>query len=240
MRRHRSRYRRLLPAVLLGALCFASLAGHCAERAADPWEGFNRKVYAFNEFLDRNLVKPAAKVYQKVTPQVLDDGISNFFSNLEEVPDLLNHLLQFRMAEAFVGGGRLIVNTTVGLGGFIDVATRIGLERTDTDFGLTLARWGADSGPYLVLPFFGASTVRDGVGRVGDFFFLHPLNYVEDDATRYSLRALEITDLRADLLKAEELITGDRYIFLRDLYLQRRQYLITGELPEDDFGDEEF
>lgn len=240
MRRHRSGHRSLLPAVLFSALFFASHAVHCAEAPADPWEGFNRKVYALNEFLDRNLVKPVAKVYQKVTPQIVDDGISNFFSNLEEVPDLLNHLLQLRMAEAFVGGGRLIVNTTIGLGGFIDVATRLGLERTDTDFGLTLGRWGADSGPYLVLPFFGASTVRDGFGRVGDFFFLHPLNYVEDDVTRYSLRALEVTDLRADLLKAEELITGDRYVFLRDLYLQRRQYLLTGELPEDDFGDEEF
>ena len=100
MRRHRSGHRSLLPAVLFSALFFASHAVHCAEAPADPWEGFNRKVYALNEFLDRNLVKPVAKVYQKVTPQIVDDGISNFFSNLEEVPDLLNHLLQLRMAEA--------------------------------------------------------------------------------------------------------------------------------------------
>ena len=123
--------------------------------------------------------------------------------------------------------------------GLFDVASKLGIEQNDTDLGVTLGRWVVGSGPYIMLPFFGPSTVRDGFGRGGDLF-LHPLYHVDDETTKWSLRALEVVDLRADLLSVEELITGDRYVFLRNLYLQRREFLITGELPEDDFGDEDF
>ena len=224
---------------LLFGLLLGSAAAWCGEEEADPLEGFNRRVFEFNEVLDRNLLKPAARGYQAVSPQFVDTGVSNVFTNLGKVPAFVNHVLQWRLAEAGSDGRRFLVNSTLGLFGLFDVASKLGIEQHDTDLGVTLGRWGVGSGAYIVLPLFGPSTVRDGVSRGGDLF-LHPLFYVDDETTKWSLRALEVVDLRADLLSVEELITGDRYIFLRDLYLQRREFLITGELPEDDFGDEDF
>ena len=224
---------------LLFGLLLGSAPAWCDADESDPLEGFNRRVYEFNDVLDRNLLKPAAKGYQAVTPQFVDTGASNFFTNLGKVPAFVNHVLQWRLAEAGSDGKRFFVNSTLGLLGLFDVASKLGIEQNDTDLGVTLGRWGVGSGPYIMLPFFGPSTVRDGFGRGGDLF-LHPLYHVDDETTKWSLRALEVVDLRADLLSVEELITGDRYVFLRNLYLQRRQFQITGELPEDDFGDEDF
>ncbi len=224
---------------LLFGLLLGSALAWCDADESDPLEGFNRGVYQFNDVLDRNLLKPAAKGYQAVTPQFVDTGVSNVFTNLGKVPALVNHVLQWRLAEAGSDGRRFFVNSTLGLFGLFDVASKLGIAQYDTDLGVTLGRWGVGSGPYIMLPFFGPSTVRDGFGRGGDLF-LHPLYHVDDETTKWSLRALEVVDLRADLLSVEELITGDRYVFLRNLYLQRRQFQITGELPEDDFGDEDF
>ena len=237
---------RTVVALLLSGLLLGSAAVRAADRDADPWEGLNRRVFAFNEFLDRNFLKPVAKGYQKITPQFVDDGVSNVFNNLGEVPSFVNHVLQGRLPEAGLDGGRFAVNTTLGLVGVFDVASRMGIAQKSTDLGITLGRWGLRSGPYLVLPFLGPSSVRDGVGRGGDYF-VTPLGYVEDDTLRWSLRGLELVDVRADLLSVEELITGDRYVFMRNLYLKRRAFQLNGGEPppaefedefDDDLGDE--
>lgn len=213
-----------------------------AGTVSDPWESLNRKTFAFNEFLDRNILKPAAKGYQAITPEAVDTSITNFFSNLREVPSFVNHLAQARPKDAAADAGRFVLNTTVGVLGLFDVASSVGIEQKNADFGLTLGRWGLDSGPYLVLPFLGPSTVRDAAGQALDVFS-YPVVYLEAPS-EIPVRALEIVDGRADLLETEKLITGDRYTFLRNLYVQRRQFLSGGEVAEpsfdDEFDDEEF
>lgn len=213
-----------------------------AQNNVDPWEGMNRKVFSFNDWFDGHLFKPVAKVYGKVTPDAVQSGIGNFFSNLGELPTLGNDLLQGKFARAGSASGRFLINTTLGLFGVIDVATKMGVEHHDEDFGQTLAVWGVDSGPYIVLPFMGASTLRDGAALVVDWN-TDPLAYIDDTNTEYGLRALDLLDTRADLLKAEELIIGDRYVFIRDAYLQSREYEVNdGNIAKsdnesfDDFG----
>lgn len=230
---------RLGAVILLAGLAWGAAPVRADEPVSDPWEGLNRRIFAFNDGLDRALLKPVAKGYRAVTPQWLDDSISNFFANIREVPDLANHLLQGRLPAAATDGARFLVNSTVGFAGMFDVASEWGLAKEETDFGLTFARWGVGAGPYVVLPVFGPSTLRDGAGRAGDFF-MDPIYYVEDDTARLSLRGTDAVDGRADILDAEQLITGDRYTFLRNLYLQRRQFQIDGKVAEPDFDDEEF
>ncbi|MCG3168960.1 MAG: putative phospholipid-binding lipoprotein MlaA [Pseudomonadales bacterium] len=226
-----------ISALLGAALLLGALAARANDTPADPWEGFNRRVFAFNEFMDRTLLEPVASGYQAVTPGFVDVGVSNFFANLGEVPSFVNHVLQGRVADAGLDAGRFAVNTTLGIAGLFDVASRMGIQQKSTDFGVTLGRWGVDPGPYLVLPLLGPCTVRDGVGRGGDWF-LTPVNHVDDDTARWSLRALDTVDTRADLFATEELITGDRYAFLRNLYLKRRVFLIDDGPAEADFDDD--
>ena len=204
----------------------------------DPLEGFNRKVHGFNMFFDHWLLKPAAKGYRWIAPQPVELGVSNFFTNLGEVSNTLNSALQWKWAEAGKSSGRFLLNSTLGLAGLFDVARPMGLDKADgEDFGQTLAAWGMGSGPYLVLPFLGPSTLRDTAARPVDYFS-NPLNYVEDDAVRLGLNIADIIRLRADLLETEELASGDFYIFVRDAYLQRRNFLINDGIVEDDFGDD--
>jgi phospholipid-binding lipoprotein MlaA len=229
-------------AMLVVLISSASVPARAAGTVSDPWESLNRKTFAFNEFLDRNFLKPAAKGYQAVTPEPVDTSVTNFFSNLREVPSFVNHLAQARPKDAAADAGRFILNTTVGVLGLFDVASKVGIEQKNADFGLTLGRWGIGSGPYLVLPFLGPSTVRDAAGQTLDVFS-YPVVYLEAPA-EIPVRALEIIDGRADLLETEKLITGDRYTFLRNLYVQRRQFLLGGKVAEpsfdDEFDDEEF
>jgi phospholipid-binding lipoprotein MlaA len=202
----------------------------------DPYEGFNRAIYSFNNGVDTVLFKPLAKGYQFVMPGFAETGVNNFFSNLGEVKSLLNASLQGKGGKAFHYTGRFLVNSTIGLLGFIDVAQYMGLDKKEgEDFGQTLAAWGAGSGPYLVLPFLGPSTLRDGIGRPVDMF-TDPVNYVEHDKTRNELTATGLISTRANLLEAEKLLTGDKYIFIRDAYLQRREFLINDGKQEDSFG----
>jgi phospholipid-binding lipoprotein MlaA len=228
--------------MLVVLISSASVPARAAGTVSDPWESLNRKTFAFNEFLDRNFLKPAAKGYQAVTPEPVDTSVTNFFSNLREVPSFVNHLAQARPKDAAADAGRFILNTTVGVLGLFDVASKVGIEQKNSDFGLTLGRWGIGSGPYLVLPFLGPSTVRDAAGQTLDVFS-YPVVYLEAPA-EIPVRALEIIDGRADLLETEKLITGDRYTFLRNLYVQRRQFLLGGKVAEpsfdDEFDDEEF
>lgn len=230
---------------LLIALCALPLFAIAAEGESakpppnpDPWEPFNRKVFAFNDFADRWVLKPVAKGYDHITPQFLEDGVHNMFANLGEVSDILNSLLQAKFKNSAVSGGRLVLNSTVGLLGFFDVASKVGWQRHEEDFGQTLGYWGVKSGPYIVVPFLGPRTVRDGFGNIADVYS-DPLAYMEHVRTRNQLLGLRIVDTRAQLLKAEELMSGDRYIFMRDAYLQRRQFLINDGVVQDNFGGDD-
>lgn len=231
---HMLRHSTLAAVLLLSAVSPQALAAD----AADPWEGFNRSVFRFNETLDRYVTKPLAKGYQTVTPQVVDDAISRFFNNLSSPVTLVNQLLQGKPAAAAATTSRLIFNSTVGVGGLFDVAARMGVKREKEDFGQTLAVWGVKPGPYLVLPLLGPSTVRDAAGRVGDIAS-DPRVYMNDDAAMV-LGVAEVVDVRADLLSVEKVIEGDRYNFIRDYYLQQREFAIAdGRIEKDEFLDED-
>ncbi|MFI2812291.1 VacJ family lipoprotein [Microbulbifer sp. YPW16] len=204
----------------------------------DPWEGFNRAVFRFNDTADRWVLKPMAVTYRQVTPIFMQHGVSNFFGNLFEITNSFNSVLQWKWGEAGNGAGRFLINSTVGVAGLFDVAEHVGLEPTDgEDFDQTLAVWGVPSGPYLVLPFFGPSTVRGVPGMAVDYY-TDPLNYIDHSQTRYSLQFTDLIQTRASLLKTESLLQGDRYVLLRDAYLQRRDFLIRDGDVEDDFGDD--
>jgi len=200
----------------------------------DPWEGFNRAMFRFNDTLDTYALKPVAQGYQAVTPQFLEDGVHNVFGNLGDVGNLANNLLQGKMHDAGVDTGRLIFNTTFGLLGFFDVATPMGLQKNDEDFGQTLGVWGLGSGPYLVIPFLGPSSVRDATGKLPDSF-LEPYPYMGHVPTRNVTRAVDVVDTRASLLSAEKLISGDKYIFIRNAYLQNREFRVKDGEVVDDF-----
>jgi phospholipid-binding lipoprotein MlaA len=203
----------------------------------DPWEGFNRGVFNFNESLDRAILKPVAQGYRFIMPDVAEQGVSNFFDNLRDVVTFFNNVLQLKPVEATQDLSRVLINTTIGIGGLFDVATAMNIPKNDEDFGQTLGAWGVESGPYLVLPLFGPSTVRDGVGIIPDMY-LDPLNQVESDELRYGLKALKVVDKRASLLDREGVITGDRYTFIRDAYLQKREFEVNDgrvEFNADDF-----
>jgi len=206
----------------------------------DPLEPFNRGMQKFNDTMDDYLMKPVAKGYQWITPAFVDQGVSNFFSNVGDIAVTVNDLLQLKLKHSGQDAARFLVNTTVGVGGLVDVASKIGLEKHNEDFGQTLAVWGVPEGFYLVLPFLGPSTPRDAVGSVADGF-MNPISYTIFPA-RIALYGLKTVDMRADLLSASEILDEaalDRYEFIRNAYLQRREYLIyDGEPPiEDDFDE---
>lgn len=203
----------------------------------DPLEPWNRGVYRFNDVLDTNVVKPVAETYQEVTPDPVRKGVSNFFGNIRDVWSSVNAALQLRPQEALENLFRVGVNTTLGLGGVLDVATEMGIPRTRMDFGQTLGRWGVPSGPYLVLPLLGPSSVRDATGT-GIQFRLNEYTNFDDDHVQNSLTALEVVDTRAGLLRAGTLLNEaaiDKYSFVRDFYLQRRQNQIE-DLIEQGIG----
>ncbi len=170
-------------------------------------------------------------------PNPLEKGIVNVFSNLNEITNVFNDLLQGKFAQAGNDSGRFLINTTVGVGGLFDVAQRAGLDKSEgEDFGQTLAVWGVGSGPYLMLPLVGPSTLRDAPSKFFDSF-ANPLGYMDHVSTRNSMRGLDLLAMRADLLALDDVISGDRYLFVRDVYLQRREYLVSDGAIEDDFGD---
>ncbi len=222
----------------LAKVCFitsAALMSFVAQAAdEDPWEGANRVIYRFNDTLDTYALKPLAQGYQFITPQFLEDGIHNFFRNVGDVGNLANDVLQGKAHAAGVDTARLLLNTTLGVVGFFDVGTRMGLQRNDEDFGLTLGHWGVPTGPYVMLPFLGPSTVRDGIAKYPDTY-ASPYRYVNDIPVRNSAFALDIVDTRASLLSSEKLITGDKYTFIRNAYLQSREFKVKNGKVQDDF-----
>lgn len=232
-------------AVVAGALTLVLALGGCASSPErdprDPFEGFNRKVHAFNTDFDRAIGKPLAETYQLVTPEPVDTAVTNFFNNLGDVPVAINDLLQGKVGAAASDTGRILINSTFGILGFIDVASSMGLEKNNEDFGQTFGVWGIDSGPYLVLPFLGPNTVRDTVGWwVGTK--VDPVWLVDDEPTRNAMKVLRLLDLRADLVRTTNIVETaslDQYAFIRDAYLQRREYLVyDGDPPEEEYLQE--
>ena len=216
-------------------------AGLTAKEDADPWESMNRKTFAFNEFIDSCCLKPVAKGYRAVTPDFLEDGFSNFFGNATEVLTIVNDLAQGKFAQGGQDTLRFIVNSTVGIAGFIDIGSRIGLEEHDEDFGQTLAVWGVGEGPFVMLPFFGPKTLLGSATLYPDSA-MTMLSTIDKESTKYGLGGLSVVVLRAGLLDLEKLAAGDRYTFIRDAYLQRRAFLVSdGQLSDEElFGDDEF
>jgi phospholipid-binding lipoprotein MlaA len=232
----------------LAALAVAPLfLGGCASTQTivtpdprDPFESVNRSTYAFNEGLDRTLVKPVAKTYERIVPKPVQTGVSNFFSNAKYPVTLVNNILQAKFTHAANDVGRLLLNSTLGLGGLLDPATRAGLDRNDEDFGQTLGKWGVPAGPYVMVPFLGPYTLRDGFGSLADDF-AEPRGYITDNVARWSLWAGDKLDRRVRLLDADSVLerTGDSYAFIRSAYLQRREYQVKdGDVPAEDFADD--
>ena len=222
-----------VPVWASAALAIALLQG-CATgpqaNAADPLEPFNRSVYSFNEGLDRTVLKPVATVYQDITPSPVRTGVTNFFANISDVWSVVNNLLQAKPAEAMDSLFRVTTNTFWGVGGIFDVATELKIPQHKEDFGQTLGTWGLASGPYVVLPLFGPSSVRDTAGLVVDLQG-NVLSQADNVPVRNSLRTLNLVDTRANLLGVGDLLDQaalDKYAFTRDAYLQRRQSLIGG------------
>ncbi len=224
------------------AVISLGVLGGCATAndPRDPLESVNRGIYQFNDGVDRMVLKPVAEVYQAVIPPVARTGVSNVFANLNDVVVALNNLLQGKVSEALSDVGRVLINTTAGLFGLFDVATPVGLEKHDEDFGQTLGYWGIGDGPYLVLPLLGPSNLRDTAGRVVDYN-ADPVTYIDPTRDRNQVQGLRLISRRAELLSASRLLSVaalDEYEFVRDAYLQRRRNLIYDGNPprEKDVG----
>lgn len=219
-----------LASLLLLSGC-ASVPGPADKK--DPLESYNRAMYAFNDGLDRAVVKPVAEVYRDTIPGPMQTGVSNFFSNLDDIFVFVNDLLQLKLTQAASDLSRLVWNTTVGLGGFIDVASHMELPKHNEDLGQTLGVWGIGDGPFIVLPFLGPSTVRDTAGIVVEAPH-HPVNDIEDNETYWATLTLMTVNKRAQLLGASKVVDEaalDRYVFIRDAYLQHRLSLVYDGNP---------
>ena len=203
-----------------------------SDEIKDPFENLNRKTFEFNENLDEKFARPVAEAYSKFPPKI-KIGISNFFNNLEEVDTFVNQLLQGKPRQSINDLTRFVINTTVGLGGFIDVASKMGLERHEEDFGQTLGVWGISSGPYIMLPFLGPSNPRDLLSRPISSF-LSGTFAMEDNDVKFTLVGIDALETRERLLDAETLIIGDKYMFVKDAYVQSREYEINNGSTEDD------
>jgi phospholipid-binding lipoprotein MlaA len=208
-----------------------------AQGPADPLEVINRPVFVFNDALDRWAIKPLAQGYDYVIPQVAQRGVGNMLTNMYDVTSALNAVLQWRWEGVAQSSSRALLNSTVGLLGLFDVATALGVIPYRTDFGQTLALWGVPEGPYVMLPLFGPRTVRSGTGTLVDTFTLSVPPYLNDRAVRNTIWGVELVHGRARLLEADTLISGDRYIFVRDAYLQQRQAFVNDGEVIDEFSD---
>lgn len=224
---------------LLLGLCFSlGLSGVCHADDQDPWESFNRAMFTFNDTADKYVLKPVTKGYRKVTPEPMRRGVSNVFGNALELRNVVNGLLQGKPGQAGKNTGRFLINSTLGVAGLFDVAQHMGLEKGDgEDFGQTLAVWGVNDGPYLVLPLLGPRTLRDAAATPVDWAS-DPVTYIDHTRTAYEVRALDFIDTRSSLMAMEQDIGSDKYTLYRDAYLQRREYLIKDGEVEDTFGSD--
>lgn len=222
------------------AACFVviglMLAPAVKAESADPLEGLNKVTQSFNDKADALILKPIATGYSKVLPNPVKRGVGNFFSNLGDVNNSVNNLLQGKPADSFTDLLRLIINSTIGVGGLFDPATKLGLEKHQETFGQTLSVWGVPKGPYLVIPLLGPSTLTDALTRPVDTL-LDPVRYLYPVDHRNVLYGTRAVDDRESLLSAEAVVFGDRYVFFREAYLQRRDYLVNDGEVEDEFDD---
>lgn len=204
--------------------CAVVMSPNAGKDPRDPYERYNRSMFSFNQELDKKVLKPVATAYTDYTPDFLQTVIGNFFSNIGDVWTAANNFLQGKPRDGTTDAMRVVFNSTIGLAGLLDIATPAGLPKHEEDFGQTLGVWGVQSGPYVVLPFFGSSTMRDSTAKPIDWAG-DPLSYVDNIRARNSGRAIRIVDDRASLLGASKLMEGaalDPYEFMRDAYLQRR------------------
>jgi len=225
--------------VLSVALLSTGCASVSVPNAADPWEGFNRRTFRLNDAVDRSVLKPAATLYETVVPKFARTGINNFFENIADVGTGLNDLLQGKGRQGVSDLGRFGLNTTLGVAGLWDVASKVGLEKHKEDFGQTLGWWGVPSGPYLVLPLFGPSTVRDAPAKLVDPSLLYSGSLGNGSAL--ALRATDTVNTRANLFPADKVVAQaaiDRYAFVRDAWLQRRKGLVYDGHPPKEKPDE--
>ena len=202
----------------------------------DPFQSINKKTHNFNQTLDVNFATPVARVYKIITPDILEIGVTNFTHNVEDLSVALNNILQGKINEGVSDIFRFTINSTLGLAGFIDIASNLGFKKHDEDFGQTLAIWGIPDGPYIVLPGLGPSSLRDTLAMIPDAF-LTPLYVINHDRTSYSLTAIDLIDTRARYLGLESVVIGDEYLFYRDAYLQSREFDILDGKVKDDFDD---
>ncbi|NOT83447.1 MAG: VacJ family lipoprotein [Methylococcaceae bacterium] len=241
----------------IGSLCLLSVLNGCAlstKDARDPLENWNRGVQTFNDKVDDYALKPVAKGYQFITPQFVDNAVTHFFSNIDDIGVTLNDLLQFKFKQSAQDGARFLVNTVAGVGGLMDVAQKIDLPKHDEDFDQTLGFWGVPTGPYVVLPFLGPNSARGIGGKIGDTA-MSPLIYVgygviptglsslNRSFITGGLAAVKAVDTRADLLSTEKIANEaaiDRYDFFKNSYLQRRNYLVNdGNVTEEQLDFDE-
>lgn len=236
-----------IKAFAISILVSAMLGGCASQSSKDPLEGLNRGVYKFNDTVDKAVAKPVANAYKSVFPDFIQKGVNNFFNNISNVSTVANDILQLKLDHTMNDLGRLVINTTVGVGGLVDVASMDGIEKRDEDFGQTLGYWGVGDGVYLVLPLFGPSTIRDAAGLAVDGGFLDPFAYANQNHNvvriRNGLLLTKFIDKRAQYLPGSDLLDEaalDPYAFVRDAYLQRRNNLIhDGNVPQKDLMLEE-
>ena len=205
----------------------------------DPFQEINEKTHNFNLVLDKQLATPVATIYKKVTPDLVEKSITNFTHNIEDLSIAINNILQGKINNGISDLLRFTINSSLGVLGFFDVASNLGFEKHDEDFGQTLATWGMGAGPYIVLPGLGPSNLRDTLSMLPDAF-LTPLYVIDHDRTSYSLTAIDIVETRARYLGLESVVIGDDYLFYRDAYLQSREFdILDGEVSEefDEFDD---
>jgi phospholipid-binding lipoprotein MlaA len=234
----------LAPVRLLGLIGVLLIASGCATPGrtmpGDPLKGVNRAVYKFNDTLDRAALKPAAKGYRAITPRWLRSGVGHFFANLTYPTTIINQILQGKPGLGLKDTGRFLINTTLGVGGLLDVATPLGLDSHDEDFGQTLAVWGIGSGPFINLPLFGPSSLRDAPSRIVDYF-TDPLTYVDlDTGAELGIRALDLLNARVELLSVDSTLqsTFDPYVFVRDAWAQQREFeIFDGDPPVESLED---
>ena len=200
----------------------------------DPFESTNRIVFEISDDLDTMIIRPVAEIYRDVTPRFIKNSVTNFFYNLSEVDTIINQLLQGKIVLAGQDSLRFLINSTIGIVGFVDVATRVGFERHDEDFGQTLGYWGVPAGPYVFLPLIGPSTVRDSFSKPTSWFLSGNLS-VSDEEAKIFINLLDAVETRERLLVAEKLIVGDKYEFVKSVYLQTRNDLVFDGEVEDEF-----
>ena len=218
---------RFLIIFLLSPLTYADI---------DPFQKINEKTHNLNQALDLQVASPVARLYKNITPDFLEIGVTNFTHNIEDLSIGINNILQGKLRAGLSDFSRFTLNSSIGLVGFVDVASHLGFTKHDEDFGQTLAVWGIPDGPYIVLPGLGPSTMRDTLSMIPDAF-LTPLWLIDHDRTSYSLTAIDLVDTRARYLGLESIVIGDEYLFYRDAYLQSRSFEIKDGEVEDGFDD---